>query len=222
MAIPPRTEMPEIPGGWTERTIALGKRSWKLVVPAQPDAFLESPERLAAYERDGTTPYWAYLWPVSLAMAEAVVSARWPTDARLLEIGAGVGLVGLAAAQSGVDVTLSDYEQTAVDVALYNARRNGFKCVRGRRIDWRDPIQERFDVVLGCDVLYDPADHEAILNFVAGCLTPKGVCWLGDPARATANDFATTARHRGWKIDAQPLTGRNSDDGSRLFILRRT
>ena len=222
MAIPPRAELPEIPGGWAERTITLGKRNWRLVVPAQPDAFLESPKRLAAYERDGTTPYWAYLWPVSSAMAEAVVSARWPTGLRLLEIGAGIGLVGLAAAQSGLDVTVSDCDQTAVDVALYNARRHGLENVRGLRIDWRAPLRERFHVILGCDVLHDPADHEAILDFAGGSLTPEGVCWMGDPGRTAANGFAKTARHRGWTVEEQTVTGKHSDDGFRLFILCRT
>jgi hypothetical protein len=34
----------EIPGGWSERTVAVGTHSFTLLLPAEPDAFLEQLE----------------------------------------------------------------------------------------------------------------------------------------------------------------------------------
>ena len=41
-------------------------------------------------------PYWPYLWPAAYAMSAAVLRENWPPGAAALEIGAGIGLVGLA------------------------------------------------------------------------------------------------------------------------------
>ena len=41
-------------------------------------------------------------------MAQAVYDADWPAAATVLEVGCGIGVVGLAAAAAGWPVTVSD------------------------------------------------------------------------------------------------------------------
>jgi predicted nicotinamide N-methyase len=198
--------LPHVPGGWTERTFALGDRSVTLDLPADPDALLEQPAVLDRHARDDYMPYWAHLWPAAIRTAEAIVRFGWTPRGRVLELGCGLGLVGIAAAiageRTGVHVTLSDYDAEAVAVALHNARRNGLENVTGRLLDWRDPPAERFHAVIGCDLLYEERDHAPLLDALDRLLEPGGLAWFGDPGRSRAIDFWHRAEERGYGATA--------------------
>jgi predicted nicotinamide N-methyase len=198
--------LPRVPGGWTERTFVLGERRVTLDLPAEPDAFLEQPEVLARHARDDYMPYWAHLWPAAIRTAEAIVRFGWTPRGSILELGCGVGLVGIAAAiageRTGARVTLSDYDAEAVAVAMHNARRNGLSNVTARLLDWREPPGERFRTVIGCDLLYEERDHAPLLDALERLLEPGGLCWLGDPGRTRAIDFWHRAEERGYGIAA--------------------
>lgn len=211
MAYPNRfDELPAIPGGWKETTVPILDRQFQLAVPAHPDAFLDAPATHEANARDGYMPYWAYLWPASRAMARAVCLQQWPTGAAALEIGSGLGLVGLAGWSCGLRVLFSDYDEDAVRTAVFNARRNTFSMAQGRVLDWRNPPHEQVPILLGCDVLYEVRHHVPILDLIESTLEEDGVAWLGDPGRVHAAKFFQRARERGFQLalfneDAVPV-----------------
>jgi predicted nicotinamide N-methyase len=204
------SELPSIPGGWTQRDFALAGRTLRVTLPASPDAFLDDPEVLAANRRDDYMPYWSYLWPASLETAVAVLNHDWqrfsppiskggqggsrclPTggEIRALEIGAGIALTGLAALARGLSVTFSDYDQQAIDLALFNARQNGLEQhAEGLLLDWRQPIDRQFPVIFGCDVIYERQNHRPILGLLEKMLAQDGECWITDPGRHQADAF---------------------------------
>lgn len=190
----PLSETPEglfpIPAGWALARYDVGREELlKLYQPARPDAFLEDAEVLARHERDGYMPYWAYLWPAAVVMARVLRHAPWPVGTRLLELGAGVGLVGVAAALRGDDVTMTDYDADAVKVALENARLNAVQA-QARPLDWREPQTETFPVVIASEVLYEERNHAPILSLLEQILPKDGVCWIGDAGRTRAEWFA--------------------------------
>ncbi len=193
--------LPAIPGGWTIEDIRIEDRCFQVTRPAVPDEFLDDPEVLAASQRDDYMPYWPYLWPAAMSMARAVVRTDWQSGVAALEIGAGIGLVGLAALSRGVRVTFSDSQQTAVELALHNAHQNGFANARGTLLDWRHPREEQFSVILGCDVVYETCHHRPILDLLERMLDEDGVCWIGDPGRLHAQTFIERARHRGFSVE---------------------
>lgn len=180
-----------------------------MTVPADPDAFLDDPAVHAAHARDEFMPYWPYLWPASSPMGEAVVRAHWKPGTAALEIGAGIGLVGVAALAAGMHVTFSDYAYDSVRLALHNAGQNGFDKARGIALDWRKPLSERFPVILGSDVIYDVANHEPILNLLDSMLEADGACWMGDAGRQNGCIFYQTARERGWNIALLDAEGKS-------------
>ena len=183
-------ELAAIPGGWTNRDFLLAGRTLKITLPASPDAFLDDPEVLAANRRDDYMPYWSYLWPTSLETAVAVLKHDWPPGTQALEIGAGIALTGQAALARGLHVTFSDYDQRAIDLALFNARENQIEQhAEGLLMDWRQPIDRQFPVIFGCDVIYERQNHRPILGLLQKMLAKTGQAWITDPGRFHADAF---------------------------------
>jgi len=113
-----------------------------------------------------------------------------------------VGLAGLAA---GWQMTFSDYEPLAVQVALANARLNGFTAARGSVLDWREPPPQQYAAIVGCDVTYECAAHGPLLNFLDAALLPGGTCWLADCNRAATEELMTAARDRRYEISSRDI-----------------
>jgi predicted nicotinamide N-methyase len=191
----------EIPGGWSERTIPIGPYSFTLLLPAEPDAFLEELEDPATTDQPHLAdPYWAKLWPAAINLAATIVRRPLPPRTRVLELGCGSGLVGLTALASGCDVTFSDYVPKAVELALENATRNGYPGGRGLVLDWRDPPAEQWPVILAADVTYDRTHIDLLVNVLDRMLAPDGVAWFGDSGRGPAEEFIERAKSRGWSV----------------------
>ncbi len=213
-----------IPGGWAERTQVIGNRSFDLLVPSDPVEFLNKLDESAdAHVAD---PFWAAVWSAAPALAECVARKRWPPGTSALELGCGVGLSGLAALAAGISVTFSDYIPLAVSLALENARRNGFSAARGLQLDWNDPpTLEPFPLVLASDVLYEKKLHAVLLATIDRVLADNGECWIGDPLRSAATDFAILARQRGYHVtincDALNRDPLNQRADFQLLTLRR-
>lgn len=183
------TALPPIPGGWTEREWQIEGHSFRLTLPAIPDAFLDDPAVHAEFDRDEYMPYWAYLWPAALKMVKTILRRDWPNGAEVLELGAGIGIVGMAGLMRGLAVTISDYEAKAVQLALFNAARNGYPQCQGQVIDWRKPLGRKFPYIWGCELLYEDRHHEPLLELTRTALTADGMAWFVDGGRMRAERF---------------------------------
>ncbi|MEX0818425.1 MAG: methyltransferase domain-containing protein, partial [Pirellulaceae bacterium] len=225
MKCQPRRSVTEssIPGGWSERELLLGDRELRILLPAQPDEFLEQlePSTAAAQEAD---PYWAELWPASLPMARLVVASRWPRRGVAIELGCGIGVVGLAALVAGLRVIFTDRVELAVATAVENARRNGFDGAQGLILDWARPPRQQYPIILASDVLYDRELHSPLLNAVKSLLSDGGECWIGDPGRSATAEFLTPATSAGFTMRMLDEEGREAaglELGEfRLIVLR--
>jgi predicted nicotinamide N-methyase len=219
----------KIPGGWTVRTQVIGDHSFDLLLPADPYEFLNQLDE--STDPDLADPFWAAIWSAAPALAERVVGKCWPPGMSALELGCGVGLPGLGALAAGMSVTFSDYIPLAVRLALENAHRNGFSAATGFQLDWhKPPAVKPFPLVLASDVLYEQQLHADLLTTLDRVLAPDGECWIGDPLRSAATDFARLARQRGYHVTidrddtGRDDTGRALADnqlGFQLLILRR-
>jgi len=151
--------------------------------------------------RDEYLPYWAELWPSAVALARAVARRSVP-GRRVLELGCGLGLPGLAAAAGGARVTLTDWAPEAVVAARDNAARNGVE-IEALVCDWRAPealvARAPWDLVLLADVLYEARNVAPLLE-----LLPRlgREVLLADPGRATAGPFLEAAVQR-WALTAR-------------------
>jgi predicted nicotinamide N-methyase len=183
----------------------IGHQSWNILAPTAGDRLLNDPSVIERFERDEYLPYWATLWPAALLLAEEV--AAWPTAATpldILEIGCGLGLVGIIAAARGHRVTLSDYDDDALAFATENARLNNVTPATIRRLDWRNPqFDNRAHRILAADVLYEARSLTPVAQFVWHQLHPDGYALISDPNRRTADGFEQVARRCGLNVSCR-------------------
>ncbi len=238
----------EIPGGWKEESVEIAGRRFELLLPADPDQFLDFMTQSGNHP-SWPDPYWAKLWPMSMELARliligvagverseppetssgghsinprlkntATTQNNWGLAAldpshpiTIIEIGCGVGMAGLAALARGWDVTFSDYIPLAMDLAVDNARRNGLPEAKKLWLDWRDPPQLAFDVVLASEVLYDRTLHPAILQTLDAILAPHGRAWFADPGRTATEEFIPRAKVAGWQVGIIDREGKSHE-----------
>ncbi len=152
-------------------------------------------ERLVDREallRDNTEepPYWAHLWTGSLTLARYLDSFIDVRDQTVLDLGCGLGLTGIVAAQKGGRVTFADKEVAAVSFARENARLNGCARYGVQQIDFtQDILETDFALILGAEILYDRPTFPALVRFLARHLSPAGRAILADAKRTNTQDF---------------------------------
>ena len=164
-----------------EEVVPLHGRDLRLLRPRDAESLLDED----AFEHEEFLPYWAELWPSSLALARTI-GGRALRGARTLELGCGLGLPSIAAALTAVNAERND-----ADLAT-------LVC------SWTEPapLLERapWDLVLASDVLYEARNGEALLP-----LLPRlgARVWLADPGRKPAAPFLDALR-RDWEIESSP------------------
>jgi predicted nicotinamide N-methyase len=194
--MPPRLHCtpPELVTETVRETVFVGDHTFRIERPTEGDKLLDHPWCRSAYAADEYVPYWPTLWPSARMLAKAVLAEDWSAFGpapEVLEIGCGLGLAGVACLARGLRVTFSDVDETAVAFALRNAKLNGFtKGYRGMPLDFRSPPEgERFDVLLGSDLMYEERLVDPLVTLLDAVLAPTGVCLIADPDRLPARPF---------------------------------
>ncbi|MCZ2815885.1 class I SAM-dependent methyltransferase [Modestobacter sp. VKM Ac-2984] len=130
-------------------------------------------------------PFWAAAWPGGQALARHVLDhPELVAGRRVLDLGAGSGLVAVAALRAGASSVLASdvdpYSHTAIGL---NAEVNG---VGGIEVvgDVLDQELPEIDVVLAGDVCYDREMTARVLPFLGAAWLRGATVLLGDPGRA--------------------------------------
>jgi predicted nicotinamide N-methyase len=184
-----------------EEVVPLYGRDLRILRPRDSEALLDE----HAFEHEEFLPYWADLWPSSLALARAI-GGRALHGARTLELGCGLGLPSIAAALAGGRVLATDWSPAAIDMTAVNAERNDAP-LETLVCSWTEPAplleQAPFDLILAADVLYEQRNVDALLD-----LLPRlgNDIWLADPGRKPAERFFAAAETR-WRIDSRKVAG---------------
>ncbi|MGE3536086.1 MAG: methyltransferase [Candidatus Tectimicrobiota bacterium] len=151
------------------------------------------------FAEDERLPYWAELWPASVALGQYVRQCLPLAGRHVLELGCGLGLVGLVAALQGAHVVCTDYEEAALDFARYNARRNACRQMRFQLMDWRRPrLPRRYEYILASDVIYEARNFGPLVALLRRYLARGGRAVFSEPGRVNAVPFFALLRQHGF------------------------
>jgi len=144
------------------------------------------------------TPFWARPWPSGLALARELAEKPPAAGTKVLELGCGLAAPSIVAARAGAVVLATDGAADAVVFAAHSLALNEVEA-EVAHADWAEHgevLVERgpFDLVLGADVLYTPANAETLVRLLPRLLAPWGEVRLADPGRANARVFLAAAR----------------------------
>ncbi len=163
---------------------AIGSRAFRFHVPRTLERFIDPDDTLLNF------PLWSKVWEASLLLASKMASRPVDPGERLLELGAGLGVSGLAAAAFGHDVTITEYDPHALAFLEANRLENGCHHARVRRLDWHHlDLDERFDVILGSELIYRESDFQAMRSLFRELLQPGGEILLAGETRQTNKAF---------------------------------
>jgi predicted nicotinamide N-methyase len=182
-----------------EEVVPLRGRDLRLLRPRDAEALLDE----EAFEHEEYLPYWAELWPSSLALARAI-GGRALRGARTLELGCGLGLPSIAAALAGGRVLATDWSAEAVAMTAANAERNGAR-LETLVCSWTapQPLLDRapWDLIIGSDLLYEQRNADVLLE-----LLPRlgSDVLLADPGRRPAERFIAEASAT-WSVESRQV-----------------
>lgn len=181
-----------------ETTVVFKGKSFHLKVVDDIDYLL------GLVKTDDDVPFWAVLWPAAIGMSEFLWENIDFTGKRVLELGAGLGLVGLVAAVKQAQVLQTDFIPEAVQLAQENAELNGINNIQYVLADWRDfQVSAKFDWIIGSDILYEPKLHPYLHKIFRANLEPGGSIVLADPGREDAKRFIEDLRQAGWSVSTE-------------------
>lgn len=145
----------------------------------------------------GARPYWAFAWPGGQALARHIIDhPDLVKGRRILDLGAGSALAGLAALKSGARaVTAADIDPLATAAARLNAELNG--VVITATIDDLLGHDTAFDLVIVGDLVYEPDLKDRVGSFIASHHARGIPILYGDrsTARRPPGSFRLLAEH---------------------------
>jgi predicted nicotinamide N-methyase len=161
-------------------------------------------------------PLFGLLWPSGLALADLMATRTIDPDERILELGCGLGLASLVSHRRGADITASDCHPLAARFLRVNSRLNRLAALPYRHGHWsapadasapagEQPVQGRFDLIVGSDVLYERDDGATLSAYIDRHAAARAEVMLIDPNRGVRAAFGRQMAARGFELIDTPI-----------------
>ena len=196
------------------RQTVIGQRPFQFHVPVSLEQFL-NPDNLF-----NQFPLWTKIWEASLVLAHHLAATPPIDDRRWLELGAGLGVVGVVAAGFKHDVTITEYDEHALDFIRANAHLNQCQPTDILRLDWAQPgLNRRFDRIIGSELVYNEKDFVALRSLFKALLKPNGEILLAGEVRQTNRAFLDLMQ-TDFHIEIRRNTLRSDERSIPILLLR--
>jgi predicted nicotinamide N-methyase len=140
---------------------------------------------LLLIDEDTPPPYWAYAWAGGRVLARYILDH--PEVVRglsVLDLGAGGGIAGLAAARAGARrVIAADADPFALAAVRLNGAANGV-AIETMTADLDAAPPAGIDLIIAGDVFYDAALARRVTAYLDRALAAGVPALVGDPFRA--------------------------------------
>lgn len=175
-------------------------------------------------------PLFGLIWPSSIHMAQRLSQRPVNAGERILEIGCGLALPTLVGRRLGARITASDRHPLSLSFLEANARLNDIDTVKYRHGQWgaladvcvRDTgverLTERYDLILGSDLLYDRNAPAELADFIDDHAARGAEVWIIDPDRGHRPAFTRQMEGHGFAlIDMERIEDVAMDDGDKAY-----
>ncbi len=194
--------------------VTINGQTLKLFTPASIDRFINPDDMMDNF------PLWAKIWEASGVLASYLAGMPPNPMKTMLEIGCGLGMVGIAVARAGHRITMTELNPDALNFARANALANDCPQIAIERLDWNDPqLDGRFDTIVGSETVYKTEDIDGLEALFDRYLNPGGTIILAEGVRRTGVDFWERLRDR-YDVKTRRQTLR-SDQGEKHMVLFR-
>lgn len=151
-------------------------------------------------------PLFGVLWQSSVILANLIDTSS-VSDIKILEVGCGIGLPSIVAAQKGANITVSDYHPLAETFLNKNAELNNLPRIKYVHGDWRKPITQfgKFDLIIGSDLLYERQHPEQLSAFIDSHASPQARVIIIDPGRKLINRFSRIMNDNGYHTSSEKV-----------------
>lgn len=157
-------------------------------------------------------PMFGLLWPSGAHLAARMARRSLRPGERILEVGCGLGLASLVGHRRGADVTASDCHPLAAAFLAHNVALNDLPALAYCSGEWAlqdpppaDAVRDRFELIMGSDVLYERDAAAALAGFIERHATACSEVWIVDPNRGNRPAFTRRMCAQGYRLDDQPL-----------------
>jgi predicted nicotinamide N-methyase len=196
------------------RDLVVGKRAFRFLVPTHLEPFIDAEDVFNAF------PLWTKIWEASLALANRIAGLPPQHGQRWLELGAGLGVVGVVAAAFQHEITITEYDRHALDFIHANAHLNGCTPNEIRRLDWSQPdLDTRFDRIVGSELIYNENSFPALRTLFLSLLKPDGEILLAGEVRQTSAPFLDLMQ-ADFRIEMARTTLRSGADSTMILLTR--
>lgn len=145
-------------------------------------------------------PYFGVPWEAGLGLAQYLNEIDFKGKS-VFEIGSGLSLPSFIACNNNASYVLaSDFHEDVKTFLDINQELN--QCQFDfLRFNWRDKhsFSQKFDYVIGSDILYESAHPQYVAEALIEFLNPKGRIILADPGRAYVQKFVLAMNQLGYR-----------------------
>ena len=136
-------------------------------------------------------PFWAKLWPSSIALHDVLKAHPYLIQNKhVLEIGAGIGLPSLMLAPITKSIQISDFDKEAVALLQKNIEHLQLQNAQALQLDWNKmPENMNAEVLILSDVNYDPTQFETLTKLIDKFIHQGCTIILSTPQRIMASPF---------------------------------
>jgi predicted nicotinamide N-methyase len=201
----------------TETTeVVVNGRKFQILQPKFLDGFINTHDVFHEF------PLWAKIWQASWVLADYLAGMPVKAKKQFLELGAGIGLVSVAAAAFGHRITMSEHNYDALQFARANALINECPRLPIVDLDWNRPQSPgRFDCIVASEVTYKKEDCQLLVKLLKAFLKPDGEVILAGEMRKSSMDFYKELENR-FNISVQKKILRSDTEEVNIYLFRMT